>query len=516
MGLPGVAIQKVNANAGTVPQSATGVAAIIAPCSGGGTPLTDVAVLYNSPAAVQAAYLVGPMVEFSAYEMTDTALPVVCVKPTTTTAASCSTVTSVKTGTFSPSVTTATANDDYNAVVTASVASPLPAALAGTVAGVVIYVLTGGALGTAGITYVYSLDGGNSVSAVQALGTALTITPVEPNTGASTGITVTLGTSTQTVLAGDYFWFTSVGPRMASADLTAALQALYVTKLPFDLVIVHGETSAALVAILEAWVLTMNAQGRYPTVLVNTRFKDQIPGAVETETAFATAMTTLVSGIVANDVCIGCDGAAYVSPLTGITKAMPTSLYILAQCESSPVGVDPAQVSLGPATNAVIDNPHMTPAFHDEAVSNTLDSPGSTLRLSTLRSIFGKQGVFITNAYLMSTAGSDYVYIQDNRTMNAAATLVYQLMTGFLSYGVPRSIKTGFILEPTAAAWERLVNKRIQNALNGQVSGIVFSISRTDPLTGNGPQTINCTLSNEALAYVKTFAVKALFVNNLL
>jgi len=514
MGLPGVSITKVNANAGTVPPSATGVAAIVAPCSGGSA-YTNVATAWNSPLLVQQTYLVGPLVEFPTYEMTEAELPVVVVKPTTTTAASCSSVTASKTGTFVPSVTTTTAADDYNAVVTESIASPMPSALAGNVAGVVVYFVVGGALGTAGIQYVISLDGGNSVSPIQSLGTALTISPTEPVTGGSTGLVITLGTATQTVIAGDYFWFTTVGPRMGTADITAALQALYVSKQPFDLVLIHGETSAAIIAIIEAWVLTMNATGRYPTVLVNTRFKGQIPGSVETETAYATAMTTIISNVVANDVCCGADGAAYVSPLTGVTKAMPTSLYVLATCEANPVGVDPALKALGALGNADIDNPHLTPAFHDENVTNTLDATGGTLRLSTLRSWFGDSGAFITNAYLLSSQGSDYVYIQDNRTMNAAASVAFQQLTQLCSSGVPRNLSTGFILEPTAAAWEQLILTRIAKAVSGQVSGIAFAISRTDPLTGNGPQTIHATLSNDALAYVKSFAVTAEFVNTL-
>jgi hypothetical protein len=99
--------------------------------------------------------------------------------------------------------------------------------------------------------------------------------------------------------------------------------------------------------------------------------------------------------------------------------------------------------------------------------------------------------------------------------MNTACALAYSLLTSLLSKGVPRNLKTSCILEPTAKAWEDLITSRIAKALTGQVSGITFTISRTDKLTGNGPQTIHATVSNDSLVYVKTFEVTAEFVSTL-
>ena len=108
MGLPGVSITKNGFNAGTVAPSAVGVAAMIAPCSGGGSALTNVATSWNGKGLVQQSFLAGPLVELAAYELVEAELPVVLVKPTTSTAATCSAVTSVKAGTFVPTVTRAT------------------------------------------------------------------------------------------------------------------------------------------------------------------------------------------------------------------------------------------------------------------------------------------------------------------------------------------------------------------------------------------------------------------------
>jgi hypothetical protein len=524
MGLPGVNIRKNSQNAGTVSPSVVGVAAMIAPCSGGGSALTNVATAWNSPSLAQQAYDAGPLLEFAAYEMDEAELPVVLVKPTTSTAATYGAVTSVLNGssTFTPTTgSAASIADDYNAVFNAqqssNMAGPIPQSLAGNVAGVLVYFTAGGALGTPGIQFVTSLDGGNSCTPVQSLGSALTISPVEPVTGADTGVRINLGSSTQIVTAGDYFWFTTVGPRMQSADLIAALAALYVSKQPWDLLLVHGETASGLVATLESWVLTMNASGRFPTVVVNTRFKNQTPGSVETETAYASAITTVLTPCVGLDVCAGVDGGAVVSPLNGITKAMPTSLAIVSVCEQNAIGVDPAwQGAEGePIDPYDIDGPNLTPSFHDESVTNTLDYPGSTLRASTLRSWYGEDGTFITNAYLLSSPGSDFVYIQHNRTMNAAATAAFKQLGKLCSAGVPLDPKTNLILAPVVLAWEQLITSTINGVVKGQVSGTTFVINNSTPLTGTGAQNVTGTIENKALQYIKTFTVTEEFVNSL-
>lgn len=421
----------------------------------------------------------------------------------------------IGTGTAVPSPGSATLiADDYNALATSTPASPIPAGLAG----FVLYVVTGGILGVAGITYVYSLDGGNSVSAIQALGTALTVSPTEPVTGADTGIRITLGTATSTLSAQDYFSVQTTGPRMTSSDLVSALGALFATKLNFDDILIHGEAAAALVSsVVQPWILTLEGTGRYATAFANLRFKNQV--TAETETAYATAIATSYTSIMgagaAPDVVLGADGGACVSSLTGVTKMQPTSLYAIARVESNDIGVDPAEVDLGPLPNCNLNGPTNLSAFHDENRFNTLDTPGGPLLVTTLRSFDGLPGAYITNCYLLGGPSSPYVYVQHNETMNAACTLIDVLMVQLLSKGVPRNLKTSTILEPTAQAWERFIQKQIDKVLAGQVSGSLFSISRTDVFTGNGPQTVHYTFQLDDLVYVKSFNGVSTFVSAL-
>jgi hypothetical protein len=190
---------------------------------------------------------------------------------------------------------------------------------------------------------------------------------------------------------------------------------------------------------------------------------------------------------------------------------MPVSAYIAARAEQYSTGVDPAEVDLGPIPNANIDTQQALPLYHDELLFPNLDSLG----LSTLRSFFDRSGAYVTDALMMSAAGSDYFYLMNARTMNAACQAVYTTLTTLLGQGIRVDLATGFIFEPQAEKWEGLCQAACNKAVAGQVSGVQVHISRNDPLTGNGPQTVTVTLTCVALKYVKQFTVTALFANTL-
>jgi Protein of unknown function (DUF2586) len=487
MTLPSVQIQKLSSNAGTVQPSST-VLAIIAPCATGST---DQPGSYTRPNNVQSTFLEGPLVDWSAYFMDEAELPALLIRPGTSTASSTGSVTKTGTGNFSPSAAPASGygcSDDYN---------------------ILVNFITGGALGTAGITYQVSFDGGVSFSPTTALGTALTITPTIPETGAPSGVVITVGVSTATVVAGDSLTFTTIGPRMTTSDLGTSLTSLQLTSQPWDLLLVHGETTNTFVSQIDTWLTSLEAAGSFHTAVANTRFKSSLE--TESESAYAAALTTLTSAMASIRVAVGADGAAMVSPISGITKATPTSLYAAMFAESNPIGVDIAQVSLGPLPNAAINNAMGSPLYHDEYQYPNLDS----LRLVTLRSFPDRQGVYITNPNLISAAGSDFTYLQYARVMNAGCAMAFTTLTNLLSQGIRVDPKTGFILEIQRAKWQRTVQLAIDKVLAGQVSGSSFTIAKDDNISGNGPATLTCTLQVLGFKYVKTFKVVAEFVNQL-
>jgi hypothetical protein len=375
-----------------------------------------------------------------------------------------------------------------------------------------VTVVTGGTLGTTGIVLQASLDGGLLYGSQVSLGTNLTFTPNVPITGVSSGIVFDF-TSGDTLVAGDTFFVISTGPRMTTADLTSALAVLRSTKLAWDLVLVHGETSAAFVSICDTWSNAFNPYGIFPFLLLSTRHKYLPVPAAETDAAFQTAMSTLLSEAASINVCVGTDAAWMVSAVSGLTKPQFTNVYIATRLEASEIGVDPAYVALGPLGNANLDNPSGALAWHDEWAEPGLDS--STIRLSTLRSWPDEIGTFITNAYVLSTPGSLYVFAQQARVMNAACEAVFAALTPLVSAGYPTNLKTGLIQEATAADWEARGQAVLNAAVSGQVSGAVFTVSRNDINLGNGPATITCSVSVASLKYVKKFVVGAQFVNTI-
>ncbi len=492
--LPSVNTNKINANAGTVTPSAQGVLAIIAPCgnSVGTNPLVaNQPASFTRPNLLQAAGGEGPLVEWGAYDMNTAKLPVLAIKPSTSVAGAYGSVTKTGTGTFTPTAgSAALLADDYQYLFEVQV---------------------GGALGTPGVTYVESLDGGASFSAPKALGSALAISPAVPVSGVDTGIRITLGTSSQTLVAGDQFTVNTTGPRMSAGDLVAALEALRVSAQKWDLLLVHGETSASAVSVLDTWLSAREGDGNFRTALVNTRHKNLPVPSAESEATFAAAMAALALKGTSIRVLAGSDAGYLVSPISGVTKIQPVSLGVAARAESQALGIDPAEVDLGPIPGFQIKDNNLNPLWHDEALYPGLDALG----LTTFRTFTDLDGAYVTNANLLSANGSDYVYLQHARTMNAALQVAFGMLRNFLSSGVQVNLQTGFILEPQAAKWESMVLKAIKKIITGQVSGVSFTIARDDDLSGNGPATLTCTLEVLSLKYVKTFNVTAEFVNTL-
>ena len=163
----------------------------------------------NQPAAFQSTKNVqtnfgtrGPTVESAAYELDTYGRAVVMLKTAASVAAAFGVIDNTGfTGTAVPAIDAGTAADDYYDVL---VVFPV-----------------GGVLGTAGIKYKCSLDGGRTFGPVTALGTAVSITI--PDSG---GIAVDIGAALDTVVAGDEIAFSATPPEWNTTDLTAAMTAL--------------------------------------------------------------------------------------------------------------------------------------------------------------------------------------------------------------------------------------------------------------------------------------------------
>lgn len=479
--IPNAKVTKADGNTGAVKPSSKGICAIIAPCQSGSQ---NVPSAHTKASLALAEFGYGELTDDGAYVMSVAGNPVLLIRGTASTAGASSTVAHVGVGTSVVTVT-GTPIDDFKAKIT---------------------IVNPGTIGVSGITLTYTLDDGETVSAVTALGVANTF--AVPNSG------ITFAFAAGTVLAGQTESVTTTGPRMTNADISTALEALRVSAQPWEWLLIGGhDATAASVAIVDSWLSTLETKGRFRGFAMNGRMKTSI----ETEAAFITAMDTAFSATATIRGCVGADGGSLPSAIPGraIVQDRRTALALSARLMRINYGVDAAYVQDGPVPGFLLGDAKGNPVRHDENLYPGCDA----LRLVTLRTFDRKAGTFITNPLVLSTQGSDFVYAQHIRTMNRACELAYDVLTQQLSRGVGKSPVVGptgqvYIAEEDALEIEQLVDQAL-NELRGQVSDLRFRLSRTDDIGGNGPITLNGDLEISSLAYAKEFNTNAAFVRTI-
>lgn len=480
--IPNATVTKNDGGTGVVRPGAKGICAIIAPSSAG---TVNQPTAYTKPSLAVNDLGYGMLPDFGSYVMVVSGNPVVLVKGTASIAGVYGTVAHTGAGTSVATATVGTPNDDYNARIR--------------------FILPG-TIGTAGITYVYSLDGGLTESAVQALGTATSI--VIPNSG------VTFSLAAGTILAGQLESVVCTGPRMSTSDVSAALDALRTSSQPWEMVLLAGhDCVAATITLIDTWLAARETEGRYRAFVANTVFRTP----AQTEAQYATALDTALTPSATIRGAVGADGGDCVSTIPGraITQKRPTALALTGRLMAINYGVDAAYVSLGPVAGFALGDSKGNPNNHDENLYPGLDA----LRFATLRTFDRKSGTFITNPNVLSTQGSDFVWMQHVRTMNRACEIAYDVLSQQLSRGVNKSPRGGpngevFIAEEDAQRIEALVNQALSE-LRGQVSDLRFELSRTDNIGSNGPVTLNGAVKIAALSYVKQFNTNASFVRTI-
>lgn len=486
MGIPVLKFKKKHSNTGVTKQSVAGILAIISVASAGPQ---NVPAMYTDPQLAYGDFSDGPLAELAAYEMDVSQRPAVLIRANPSTPGAYGTMTYTGTGTTTPSGTSGThPYDDYPNVT--------------------ITFLVGGTVGTTGIVYTYSLDG-ESVSAPQALGTATTI--VIPKSGVSIDLTH----SSNTVVAGDTITFSTTGPLITTSDLTTSLEALRVSGLAWEGVLVDRlAASSTELSELDTWLQGLEGVGKFRFGAINTRGKN----SGETEASYLTAMTTLAAGLATDRIMVGAELGQHASDLTGNTIPRATVGYICAVAMGTDVGVDPASVEdVGNVPGCAIRDAKNNPVHHDEQDYPGLDGLG----FSTLRTWNGFNGVFVGNARIMSTAGSDYVFLQHARVANAVCEAVYQFLASKMSKGVAKNLtadpNTGkvTIQEGAARRLEDDATHVAEKAVVGQVSGVKVTLSRDDDLSSNQGAVIHVTVAIEALAYIKEFDVTVTYVRSL-
>jgi hypothetical protein len=475
--IPQVTLTKANGNTGVVRPTDLGILALVASSYTG---TQNQPAQYTRPEDVQTDFGPGRLPSFSAYVLAETGNPVLAVKPATATPGAYGSITQTSTGTVATSDVTILPYDEWNVVLACT---------------------SGGTVGTGPISYTYSLDGGVTTSAVQALGTATSITI--PNTGVKVNLTSALWKTGETIS------FTTTPPYATTTDLTNTLEALRTTKLPWDGMLIDAIATSTIVSQLDTWLAARELEGVYRFAVVNVRRRN----AGETEAQYLTALQSVLGSTTSDRVVVCADGADMVEFFQGVDIPRPTSLYVASRAEAQDIAVEPAYVALGPLDNCSIDDVRGNPKYHDEQIYPGLDA----LRLTTLRSFPRQTGVFICNTNLISSPTSDYQLLPHLRVMNRACEIAYQVLTTQLSKGVAKSPKVGpngarYISEPDAARIEGLVNAALRKEMKNRVTDIAYVMRRDDDISSNAGATITGDLQIVDLAYVKRFKTVASFV----
>lgn len=484
--VPSVSITKQDGQTGVVGPSAVGILAIIAAAAAGAF---NTPAQYTSDRAVCTDYGAGPLTEECSYTLGASGQPVIPIRGTTTTAATYGAITFTGTGTSVVTAGTTHPADNYAVTVT---------------------IVAGGTIGVTGITYTYSLDGVNT-SAVQSLGTANTLTIPDLLSGASPGVSFALAAGT--LVAGDTWTCATTAAQMSNTDLSASLEALRVSTQPWEGALIDAPISAGTVALVDQWLAALESVGKFRFAVMNTPMK-----GTTSETAYTTAMTTLVAGQTKSiRMVLAADGGDVTSTLTGLTLPRVAALGIAADAMAIPIGQNPAWVDAGPIPGFGICDAKGNPKYHNEEPYPNL----SALQLATLRTVGADTGAtYICNALVFSTVGSDYVLLPHIRTMNRACEVAFAILQKQLGRGVgkkPKDKNTGavYIAESDAASIEGLVNGALQLPMKGQVQAFKFSLSRTDDLSSNAGAVLTGTMQIEALAYIAGFKVIASFAKDI-
>jgi hypothetical protein len=355
------------------------------------------------------------------------------------------------TGTFSPTVTldgTYGAFDDYY---------------------VEFVCVTGGALnnaGSSGIQFQISLDAGRHFSPVINL-PANALTYAIPGTG----ITLTLGTNSQTIVKGDVVKFATYAPLWNDGGVQSGINAIASSQYAlagwgsFHLV---GNCTASDATTFEGYLDNLFSQDIFTRMICTARdaFSPTAwGGSGETETTWEQALATAWGAVSAKRICAGAgfynmpSAFAHSTYGTVFSYRRPLSWADAVRRVQVPPQRRGGRVRDGSLGNIVVD-PSNDPGdgfvYHDERVSPSLDAARFLAAITWKK----KQGIFVCHENLMSPTGSQFTDLTLGNVIDVACDIGYQT-------GVDE-ISDDLRLNPNGTLYTNDA-LNIQNAIQGDV-----------------------------------------------
>jgi hypothetical protein len=468
---PSVIITELDGALGVLPPSAGRLHAIMGPTSMG---VANVPATFGRILDIQTNFGQGAAVEAAAHYMALYGRPVLFVKTEAAVAAVVEVPEFVGTGT-SIITTTGEPVDDYE---------------------VVFKVKVGGTVATAGIKYVYSLDGGRTFSPEQSLGVAVL---------AALGTSgLTLDFAAGTLVAGDVATFLATAAASDATNLTPALNALKASQVLWEICQIVPAVTPGMVDAIDLAFAGMANAGKYRAWIGNTR----IPDVDETEAAYLTELSTAYAAKSSKFGSLYAGACKLTSAISGRQYRRPVSFSTAAREAFVSQEIDIADVNLGTLEGVAIRDVNGNPDEHDESLFPGLDD----LRFGTLRTWDG-EGVYVNRPRLFSPTGSDFQLMPHRRVMNLTLETLRTYFIRRLNKPVLISSTTGFILQSEALEIEGGANALLRSQLlaKPKASAVQFVLSRTDNLLSTRTLTGDCRVT--PLAYPEDIELTAGFFN---
>lgn len=476
MSQPTVTLTELDGALGIAPESAGRLYAVLGVTSSG--PLNTPATFAKVP-DLTSNFGIGPGVEAAAYFIEKYGRPVLFIRTGETTVGTCTAVVKVGTGASVMTVdgTNNAPDDDFEFY---------------------FKIVTGGTVGVAGITFQYSLDGGRTLSAVTALGTAASFT--FPNSG---GVEVDM--TAATMIAGDLFTFRGVAPKWNTTEIGTALDALFLTTVQWEIAHIVGPIAGADFDVIDPKFTAAMVSGKYRSWYGNCR----IPTIGESEATYLAAMATIFNSKSSVHGAI-CAGACWIiSSVSGRQYLRPIAFAVAAREASVEEHINIADVNLGTLPSVSIRDDNGNVLHHDESANPGLDDA----RLTVLRTWDDIQGVYVNRPRILSASGSDFDIYPKRRVMNLAHAALRRYFIRRLNKPILVSKKTGYILESEALEIEADATAAMRTVLMAKpkASAVSFKLSRTDNVLSSK------TLTGDArvipLAYPEFITLTVGFLN---
>jgi len=466
--LPDVTEQIGDGALGLVPQSTDNVVLKVGICSQG---TANEIYSFNDKNTLVETLGAGPLVDALALSLDIAGGPVLGARIASSTAGACGSVTQVGTG-VAVLVASGAAYDSYD---------------------VKVKITRGGAtLAAVTAAFIYSLDGGNTWSQE----VAVPVGGVYVIPGTNVTLTFTDGSGTDFVV-GDVYSFATTAPLFDLTALESALAAILTDTRLWDCVHVVGpaatvSAAASMAAALDTILAGAAANFRYAFAII------EVPHDTDANVIAGFASTT------SKRVMACADTATLLSTVTGLELHRSSAWEVAARIAQVPIHEDLGRVATGALTGVLA-------LQRDEQVTPALDAA----RLTTLRTIIGMPGFWITQGRMLAPPGSDFTFVQNRRVMDKACTIARAALLHFLNDSLVLQTDTdqnpGAVTEKQARTIEAYVNSELTSGLAGHVTKAYVLVDRTHNV--NADQELPVKVRVQPFGYAKFITVDIAFEN---